>query len=434
MLGNRDVQTKMRTPAGQPLAREAMAYVLAGGRGSRLKELTDNRAKPAVYFGGMSRIIDFALSNAINSGIRRIGVATQYKAHSLIRHMNRAWNFMRPERNESFDILPASQRISEMLWYEGTADAVYQNIDIIEAHAPRYMVILAGDHIYKQDYSRMLIDHVEKGARCTVACMPVPIEEASAFGVMAVDENDKIIEFVEKPANPPSMPNDPSKSLASMGIYVFDADYLYELLEEDDRDENSSHDFGKDLIPKITEAGLAYAHPFPLSCVQSDPDAEPYWRDVGTLEAYWKANLDLASVVPELDMYDRNWPIRTYNESLPPAKFVQDRSGSHGMTLNSLVSGGCVISGSVVVQSVLFSRVRVNSFCNIDSAVLLPEVWVGRSCRLRRCVIDRACVIPEGMVIGENAEEDARRFYRSEEGIVLVTREMLRKLGHKQER
>ena len=297
-----------------------------------------------------------------------------------------------------------------------------------------YVVILAGDHIYKQDYSHMLIDHVEKGARCTVACMPVPIEEASAFGVMAVDENDKIIEFVEKPANPPSMPNDPSKSLASMGIYVFDADYLYELLEEDDRDENSSHDFGKDLIPKITEAGLAYAHPFPLSCVQSDPDAEPYWRDVGTLEAYWKANLDLASVVPELDMYDRNWPIRTYNESLPPAKFVQDRSGSHGMTLNSLVSGGCVISGSVVVQSVLFSRVRVNSFCNIDSAVLLPEVWVGRSCRLRRCVIDRACVIPEGMVIGENAEEDARRFYRSEEGIVLVTREMLRKLGHKQER
>ncbi|MFH7114315.1 glucose-1-phosphate adenylyltransferase, partial [Klebsiella pneumoniae] len=223
-------------------------------------------------------------------------------------------------------------------------------------------------------------------------------------------------------------------SLASMGIYVFDAAYLYELLEEDDRNENSSHDFGKDIIPKITEAGMAYAHPFPLSCVQSDPNAEPYWRDVGTLEAYWKANLDLASVTPELDMYDQNWPIRTHMESLPPAKFVQDRSGSHGMTLNSLVSGGCIISGSVVVQSVLFPRVRVNSFCNIDSAVLLPDVWVGRSCRLRRCVIDRACVIPEGMVIGENAEEDARRFYRSEEGIVLVTRDMLRKLGHKQER
>ena len=363
-----------------------------------------------------------------------MGVITQYQSHTLVQHIQRGWSFFNEEMNEFVDLLPAQQRMKGENWYRGTADAVTQNLDIIRRYKAEYVVILAGDHIYKQDYSRMLIDHVEKGARCTVACMPVPIEEASAFGVMAVDENDKIIEFVEKPANPPSMPNDPSKSLASMGIYVFDADYLYELLEEDDRDENSSHDFGKDLIPKITEAGLAYAHPFPLSCVQSDPDAEPYWRDVGTLEAYWKANLDLASVVPELDMYDRNWPSRTDNESVPPAKFVQDRSGSHGMTLNSLVSGGCVISGSVVVQSVLFSRVRVNSFCNIDSAVLLPEVWVGRSCRLRRCVIDRACVIPEGMVIGENAEEDARRFYRSEEGIVLVTREMLRKLGHKQER
>ena len=395
---------------------KSVALILAGGRGTRLKDLTNKRAKPAVHFGGKFRIIDFALSNCINSGIRRMGVITQYQSHTLVQHIQRGWSFFNEEMNEFVDLLPAQQRMKGENWYRGTADAVTQNLDIIRRYKAEYVVILAGDHIYKQDYSRMLIDHVEKGARCTVACMPVPIEEASAFGVMAVDENDKIIEFVEKPANPPSMPNDPSKSLASMGIYVFDADYLYELLEEDDRDENSSHDFGKDLIPKITEAGLAYAHPFPLSCVQSDPDA------------------DLASVVPELDMYDRNWPIRTYNESLPPAKFVQDRSGSHGMTLNSLVSGGCVISGSVVVQSVLFSRVRVNSFCNIDSAVLLPEVWVGRSCRLRRCVIDRACVIPEGMVIGENAEEDARRFYRSEEGIVLVTREMLRKLGHKQER
>ncbi|WP_130843080.1 glucose-1-phosphate adenylyltransferase [Escherichia coli] len=368
---------------------KSVALILAGGRGTRLKDLTNKRAKPAVHFGGKFRIIDFALSNCINSGIRRMGVITQYQSHTLVQHIQRGWSFFNEEMNEFVDLLPAQQRMKGENWYRGTADAVTQNLDIIRRYKAEYVVILAGDHIYKQDYSRMLIDHVEKGARCTVACMPVPIEEASAFGVMAV---------------------------------------------EDDRDENSSHDFGKDLIPKITEAGLAYAHPFPLSCVQSDPDAEPYWRDVGTLEAYWKANLDLASVVPELDMYDRNWPIRTYNESLPPAKFVQDRSGSHGMTLNSLVSGGCVISGSVVVQSVLFSRVRVNSFCNIDSAVLLPEVWVGRSCRLRRCVIDRACVIPEGMVIGENAEEDARRFYRSEEGIVLVTREMLRKLGHKQER
>ncbi len=296
-------------------------------------------------------------------------------------------------------------------------------------------MILAGDHIYKQDYSRMLIDHVEKGARCTVACMPVPIEEASAFGVMAVDENDKIIEFVEKPANPPSMPNDPSKSLASMGIYVFDADYLYELLEEDDRDENSSHDFGKDLIPKITEAGLAVATASRSLAAAIRPACR------GVLAGCGYAGSLLESELRSVLCGARNWictiaigEFVSTMKSLPPAKFVQDRSGSHGMTLNSLVSGGCVISGLVVVQSVLFSRVRVNSFCNIDSAVLFPEVWVGRSCRLRRCVIDRACVIPEGMVIGENAEEDARRFYRSEEGIVLVTREMLRKLGHKQER
>lgn len=278
----------------------------------------------------------------------------------------------------------------------------------------------------------MLIDHVEKGARCSVACIPVPSEEASTFGIMEVDEREKIIEFLEKPANPPVMPGEPTKSLASMGIYIFDADYLYEILSEDDQNHASSHDFGKDIFPKITKAGMAYAHPFPMSCVQADPEAEPYWRDVGTLEAYWKANLDLASVMPKLDMYDVNWPIRTHMESLPPAKFVQDRSGSHGMTLNSLVSAGCIISGSVVMQSVLFSRVRVNSFCNIDSSALLPEVWVGRSCRLHRCIIDRACVIPEGMVIGENAVEDARRFYRSAEGIVLATREMLRKLQIKQ--
>ncbi|ONG13162.1 glucose-1-phosphate adenylyltransferase [Klebsiella pneumoniae] len=379
---------------------KSVALILAGGRGTRLKDLTIKRAKPAVHFGGKFRIIDFALSNCINSGIRRIGVITQYQSHTLVQHIQRGWSFFSEEMNEFVDLLPAQQRVHGENWYRGTADAVTQNLDIISRYKAEYVVILAGDHIYKQDYSRMLIDHVEKGARCTVACMPT----------------------------------DPTKSLASMGIYVFDAAYLYELLEEDDRNENSSHDFGKDIIPKITEAGMAYAHPFPLSCVQSDPNAEPYWRDVGTLEAYWKANLDLASVTPELDMYDQNWPIRTHMESLPPAKFVQDRSGSHGMTLNSLVSGGCIISGSVVVQSVLFPRVRVNSFCNIDSAVLLPDVWVGRSCRLRRCVIDRACVIPEGMVIGENAEEDARRFYRSEEGIVLVTRDMLRKLGHKQER
>lgn len=406
----------------------SVALILAGGRGTRLKDLTATRAKPAVHFGGKFRIIDFALSNCINSGIRRIGVITQYQSHTLVQHIQRGWSLFKEDMNEFVDLLPAQQRMHGETWYRGTADAVTQNLDIIRRYRADFILILAGDHIYKQDYSRMLIDHVKKGARCTVACLPVPLGEASAFGVIAVDEDERIIDFVEKPANPPSMPDDPTQALASMGIYVFNADYLCELLEADDKDPNSSHDFGKDILPRVTKAGEAFAHPFPLSCVQSDPDAPAYWRDVGTLEAYWKANLDLASVTPELDMYDQLWPIRTHMESLPPAKFVQDRSGSHGMTLNSLVSGGCIISGSVVVQSVLFPRVRVNSFCNIDSSVLLPDVNIGRSCRLRRCVIDRACVLPEGMVIGENAQEDARRFYRSEEGIVLVTREMLARL------
>ncbi|WP_039057744.1 glucose-1-phosphate adenylyltransferase [Enterobacter sp. Bisph1] len=419
------------TMLARQLPLKSVALILAGGRGTRLKDLTKKRAKPAVHFGGKFRIIDFALSNCINSGIRRIGVITQYQSHTLIQHIQRGWSFFNNEMNEFVDLLPAQQRLHGEHWYRGTADAVTQNLDIIRRYGAEYIVILAGDHIYKQDYSRMLIDHAEKEARCTVACLPVPVHEATAFGVIAVDENDKIIDFVEKPASPPSMPGDETQALASMGIYIFDAEYLYELLEQDDQNENSSHDFGKDILPHVVKSGMAYAHPFPLSCVQSDPDAKPYWRDVGTLEAYWKANLDLASVMPELDMYDHTWPIRTYNHSLPPAKFVQDRSGSHGMTLNSLVSGGCVISGSVVVQSVLFYRVRVNSFCNIDSSILLPEVWVGRSCRLHRCIIDRGCVIPEGTVIGENPEEDARRFYRSEEGIVLVTREMLRKLKAK---
>ncbi len=411
------------------LPTQTVALILAGGRGTRLKDLTAKRAKPAVHFGGKFRIIDFALSNCINSGIRRIGVITQYQSHTLTQHIQRGWSLFNEEMNEFVDLLPAQQRAATEYWYRGTADAVTQNLDIIRRYNAQYIVILAGDHIYKMDYSRMLIDHADRGAKCTIACLPVPLAEATAFGVMAVDEENNVIDFVEKPANPPSMPGDESKALASMGIYVFNADYLYQLLEDDLLVENSSHDFGKDLLPKIVASGEAYAHSFALSCVQNDENAEPYWRDVGTLEAYWRANLDLASVTPELDMYDHEWPIRTHMEPLPPAKFVQDRSGSHGMTMNSLVSGGCIISGSVVVNSVLFPRVRINSFCNIDSAVLLPDVVVGRSCRLRRCVIDRACVIPEGMVIGENPDEDSRRFYRSEEGIVLVTRAMLARLA-----
>lgn len=411
------------------LPTQTVALILAGGRGTRLKDLTAKRAKPAVHFGGKFRIIDFALSNCLNSGIRRIAVITQYQSHTLVQHIQRGWSFLNEEMNEFVDLLPAQQRQSTELWYRGTADAVTQNLDIIRRYQAQYIVILAGDHIYKMDYSRMLLDHAESGAKCTIACLPVPIEEASAFGVMAVSDDNKVVDFLEKPDEPPHMPGDKDVALASMGIYVFNADYLYELLEADLNDPQSKHDFGKDILPKVVETREAHAHSFTLSCVQNDSDSLPYWRDVGTLEAYWKANLDLASVTPELDMYDRQWPIHTHMEPLPPAKFVQDRSGSHGMTMNSLVSGGCIISGSVVVNSVLFSRVRVNSFCNIESSVLSPDVVIGRSCRLRRCVIDRACELPEGTVIGENPDDDARRFYRSEEGIVLVTRDMLAKLG-----
>lgn len=411
------------------LPTQTVALILAGGRGTRLKDLTAKRAKPAVHFGGKFRIIDFALSNCLNSGIRRIAVITQYQSHTLVQHIQRGWSFLNEEMNEFVDLLPAQQRQATEHWYRGTADAVTQNLDIIRRYQAKYIVILAGDHIYKMDYSRMLLDHVENDAKCTIACLPVPIEEASAFGVMAVNDESRVVEFLEKPADPPHMPGDITQALASMGIYAFTADYLYELLEEDLKNPESNHDFGKDILPQIVSTGEALAHSFSISCVQSDETAPPYWRDVGTLEAYWKANLDLASVTPELDMYDRDWPIRTHMEPLPPAKFVQDRSGSHGMTMNSLVSGGCIISGSVVVNSVLFSRVRINSFCNIESSVLSPDVVVGRSCRLRRCVIDRACELPEGTVIGENPDDDARRFYRSEEGIVLVTRSMLAKLG-----
>ncbi|HAU5617171.1 TPA: glucose-1-phosphate adenylyltransferase [Morganella morganii] len=410
------------------LPKQSVALILAGGRGSRLKGLTSKRAKPAVHFGGKFRIIDFALSNCMNSGIRRIGVLTQYHSHSLVQHIQRGWSFLNEEMNEFVDLLPAQQREDVGEWYRGTADAIYQNLDIIRRYNAEYIVILAGDHIYKMDYSRMLLDHVEKGSQCTVACIAVPRSEASEFGVMDISDDHRILNFLEKPENPPAMPDDPDMSLASMGIYVFNTQYLYKLLQEDSINMETSHDFGKDLIPKAVSEGVAWAHPFSLSCVTSDINAAPYWRDVGTFDAYWSANLDLASVTPELDMYNKNWPIRTYMEPLPPAKFVQDRSGSHGMTMNSLIGAGCIISGSVVLNSVLFPRVRINSFCTLDSTVLLPDVYIGRSCRLRRCVIDRACHLPEGLVIGENAEEDERRFYRSASGIVLVTREMLDKL------
>jgi glucose-1-phosphate adenylyltransferase len=410
------------------LARNAMAYVLAGGRGSRLYELTDRRAKPAVYFGGKTRIIDFALSNALNSGIRRIGVATQYKAHSLIRHMQRGWNFFRPERNESFDILPASQRVSETQWYEGTADAVYQNIDIIEAYHPEYMVILAGDHIYKMDYELMLQQHVDQDADVTVGCLEVPRLEATGFGVMQVDADDRIVSFFEKPADPPGIPGNPDMALASMGIYVFKTNFLFDLLRRDAADAQSTRDFGKDVIPYVVSNGKAVAHRFSTSCVKADTEAEAYWRDAGTVDAYWEANIDLTSVIPSLDMYDHEWPIWTYGEITPPAKFVHDEETRRGAALNSLVSGGCIISGAHLNRSLLFTGVNVHSYSHLEGAVVQPYVDIGRSARLRNVVIDRGVVIPPGLVVGEDAALDAQRFRRTEKGTVLITQPMIDRL------
>ncbi|WP_420430623.1 glucose-1-phosphate adenylyltransferase [Kordiimonas sp.] len=407
-----------------------MAYVLAGGRGSRLKELTDKRAKPAVYFGGKSRIIDFALSNAMNSGIRRIGVATQYKAHSLIKHLQRGWNFYRAERNESFDILPASQRVSETQWYEGTADAVYQNIDIIESYAPKFMVILAGDHVYKMDYEMMLEEHVNSGADVTIGCLEVTPEEAKGFGVMHVDDDDYVTNFLEKPENPPTIPGKPNACLASMGIYVFETKFLFDQLKRDAADPNSSRDFGKDIIPYLVENAKVFAHRFTKSCIRSVPGAEAYWRDVGTVDSYWEANLDLATIEPGLNLYDREWPIWTYAEITPPAKFIHDQEGRRGASISSLVAGGCIVSGSHIERSLLFTGVHARSYSRLKHVVALPYVNVNRGARLSKCVIDRGVEIPRGLIVGEDPEDDARRFHRTEKGICLITQKMIDRLEH----
>ena len=415
----------MNETTGRRLTSRSMAFVLAGGRGSRLKELTDKRAKPAVFFGGKSRIIDFALSNALNSGIRKMAIATQYKAHSLIRHCQRGWNFFRAERNEYLDILPASQRVAENKWYLGTADAVGQNIDIVDSYQVDYVLILAGDHIYKMDYEMMLREHVDNGADVTVGCLTVPRAEASAFGVMAVDDNLRITSFLEKPADPPAMPGDPEMSLASMGIYVFDWKLLRELLIRDAEDPDSKHDFGGDIIPYLVKNGKAMAHRFSDSCVRDTPDSPAYWRDVGTIDAFWKANIDLTGFEPELNLWDRDWPIWTYSESVPPAKFVHDQSDRRGSAVSSLVSGGCIISGTEVRNSLLFTQVHSNSYAVLDHAVILPYVTIERSARLTNVVIDRGVVIPEGLVVGEDPDEDRKWFRVSDTGVTLITSDML---------
>jgi len=406
------------------LTNRSMAFVLAGGRGSRLKELTDRRVKPAVYFGGKTRIIDFALSNAMNSGIRKMAIATQYKAHSLIRHCQRGWNFFRAERNEFLDILPASQRNDDQSWYQGTADAVTQNIDIVDSYGIDYVIILAGDHIYKMDYEIMLRQHVETGADVTIGCLTVPRMEATAFGVMATDASGQITSFLEKPTDPPATPEDPTKALASMGIYVFNWKFLRELLLKDRDDPNSSHDFGNDLIPEIVKNGKAMAHRFDESCVRSD-GAPAYWKDVGTVDAFWEANIDLTDFTPELNLWDPEWPIWTYSESVPPAKFIHDEKDRRGMAISSMVSGGCVISGTVVRNSLLFTEVHTNSYAVLDHAVVLPYVTVNRRARLRKVVIDRGVIIPEGLVVGEDPDEDAKWFRVTEKGTTLITQDML---------
>jgi len=402
------------------LTRDTLALILAGGRGSRLKQLTLWRAKPAVPFGGKFRIIDFPLSNCINSGIRRIGILTQYKAHSLINHIQQGWGMFRGEFGEFVELLPAQQRI-ETSWYEGTADAIYQNIDIIRIHDPEYVLILAGDHIYKMDYGAMLAYHVEKDADITVGCIEVPIKEASAFGVMGINKNGKIHSFIEKPDDPESMPGNKNTALCSMGIYIFNRDFLIEQLIKDADTPYSSHDFGKNIIPSILEKYSAYAYPFR----EGDTGKMGYWRDVGTVDAFWSTNLELIGVQPELNLYDTEWPIWTYQEQLPPAKFVFDDFDRRGVAIDSMVSGGCIISGATVKKSLLFSSVHVEPYATVEESVILPEVEVGPTCHIKKAVIDKGCIIPPGTTIGIDPEKDAKNFYVTPNGVTLVIPEML---------
>jgi glucose-1-phosphate adenylyltransferase len=402
------------------LNRSTLALILAGGRGSRLRQLTLWRAKPAVPFGGKFRIIDFPLSNCINSGIRMIGVLTQYKAHSLIQHIQNGWNFLRGEFKEFVELLPAQQRIQDS-WYSGTADAVYQNLDIIRTHKPDYVLILAGDHVYKMDYGPMIAQHANSGADMTVGCIDVPVNEAKAFGVLSVDTEGRVTEFNEKPSEPHSIPGKPERALASMGIYVFNTDFLYEQLIKDADSTYSTHDFGKDIIPLLIKDCRVHTFPFR----KSPQGLSAYWRDVGTIESFWQANLELIGVSPELNLYDDDWPIWTYQEQLPPAKFIFDDDDRRGMALDSMVSGGCVISGATVRHSLLFSNVRVNSHAILQDVVVLPNTKIGRHCRITKAVIDKGCDLPEGTVIGEDPKFDAERFHVTRGGVVLVTPEML---------
>lgn len=406
----------------------SLVLVLAGGRGSRMAGLTAHRTKPSVYFGGKYRIVDFALSNCVNSGFRRIGVLTQYESHSLLTHIRRGWNFLKSEVNEFVELLPAQQQTDDEGWYKGTADAVRQNIGLLRARRPKYIIILAGDHIYKMDYRHLLADHIATKADVTVACVEVPRATATQFGVVQVGADGRIADFLEKPADPPGLPSDPDASLASMGIYVFTAEALFDELERDAADAASAHDFGRDIIPSMVRRAHVGAHRFQASCISSRPGEPPYWRDVGTLASFWQANIDLTDIEPAFNLYDQGWPIFTYHEQLPPAKFVHDSERRRGVAVNSIVADGCIVSGATVRRSVLSSSVRVNSYACLERAVLLPQVVVGRGARLSQVVVDRGCEIPAGLVVGEDAAEDGRRFHRTESGVTLITREALARL------
>lgn len=413
------------------LARVTLAIVLAGGRGTRLGALTDWRAKPSLPFGGKFRIVDFTLSNCVNSGIRHIGVCTQYRAQSLIRHLQRGWSFLDGRFGDFVELLPAQQRVSAD-WYAGTADAVYQNLDLVRRHGFRYVLVLAGDHVYKMDYGKLLEDHASRGARLTLACVEMPAREASAFGVVRVDDSGRVVAFQEKPEAPAALPDRPGRALVSMGVYVFDAPFLAERLGRDANDRESGHDFGRDVIPRLIADGEAvFVHAFEQSCVNMG-EGGPYWRDVGTVDAYWEANIDLTRVVPELNLYDRDWPIWTWQEQKPPAKFVFNDGLRRGTALDSLVSGGCIVSGSVVRRSLLFTDVHVHSFCDIEDSVVLPSVEIGRHCTLRHAVIDKDCRLPEGFSVGVDPEADGQRFHVSRNGVTLVVPEMLGQAIHGQ--
>ncbi len=402
------------------LTRSTMAMIMAGGRGSRLGALTEVRAKPATPFGGKFRIIDFPLSNCVNSGIRQVFVLTQYKAHSLIQHIQRGWGYLRGEFGEFIQIVPAQQQVDQS-WYKGTADSIYQNLDLIREHGPEHVLILAGDHIYKMDYGPMIAFHTENKADITVGVIQVPLHEATDFGVMTLDEEHRVVHFDEKPVNPQPVPGNPEAAMASMGIYVFDRDFLIEILEADAADPESDHDFGKNIIPNSIRDCRVFAYPFH----DVKTRAQSYWRDVGTIDAYYRANLELIYVHPELNLYDSQWPIWTYQEQLPPAKFILDDPGRTGRATNSMVSGGCIVSGASVSQSLLFSSVMVEEGTELLRVIVLPEAHIGKKCRISRAIIDKRCRIPDHTVIGEDHADDAKRFTVTEEGIVLVCPHML---------